>query len=204
LIGLDRSDDAEKILAGLGSDPDAVFLAATIAERREDWVTAMDLYAGLPDGYPDRDRRLRETQMKWRLTHQPPYVKAALHSTQLTRSELAILIAALAPQLEGLANGTVPVLSDIVDEPGRREILTVVRVGIMDVDQLEHRFNPDRIATEHEARLALERLCDLLGRPRSTWCDGTQTSTDCDIMSIPISGAEVASVVLDRAQEEGS
>jgi tetratricopeptide (TPR) repeat protein len=203
LIGLERPSEAEKVLASLGADPEAVFLAATIAEQREDWVTAMDLYSALPEGFPQRDDRLSETQLKWRLSHQPRHVKEALHSTEITRSELAILMTALAPELDGLQGEPVPVLSDIVDAAGRREILTVVRVGLLDVDRLEHRFHPDRIVSEAEVRAALERLATLLQRRTPEWCEQLESSSECDMIAAPISGAEVATVILNRTEEVG-
>ena len=61
----------------------------------------------------------------------------------LTRGDLAVVLVSVLPRLETLPGGAVPVMSDIVDHPGQREIITVVRLGIMNADRRGHLFYPD-------------------------------------------------------------
>ena len=151
LLAHGEAADAEAILVSLGRDPDALFISGSIAERRQDWQTAMDLFAAVPPDYPGRDAALRRVQLRWRLTQLPAHVQEALVSPRLTRSQLAVLLVDLMPQLETFSGGTVPVLSDIVDLPSHREILTAVRLDLLEVDPLEHSFHPHRVAEAREA-----------------------------------------------------
>lgn len=89
-------------------------------------------------------------------------------------------------------------MSDIVDYPGQREIITVVRLGIMDADRRGHRFSPNRpvtIATVHEA---IQRSRALLGRSAPVWCTGEDVvGSGCTSIPSPPSGGAVINAVLD-------
>lgn len=203
LIELDRVEEAEVLLAGLPGDADALFLAGHIAEGRHDWLTAMEIYSSLPTSYLDRDSALKRTQLQWHLSHMPDHVKSALGSQQLTRAELAVLIVALAPQLEGFGGSNVPLLSDIVDLPSYREILTAVRLQLIDPDPLEHRFFPERVTSPAEVRLAVDGLCHLLALPTPVWCEpDIVLSSPCVDIEKPVTGSEVAGLILEMVQKE--
>jgi hypothetical protein len=203
LIELDRVEEAEVLLAGLPGDADALFLAGQIAEGRQDWLTAMEIYSSLPTSYLDRDPALKRTQLQWHLSHMPDHVKGALSSEQLNRAELAVLIIALAPQLEGFGGSKVPLLSDIVDLPSYREILTAVRLELIDPDPLEHRFFPERVTNPAEVRLAVDGLCHLLALPTPVWCEPEIVlSSPCVDIEKPVTGREVAELILEIVQRE--
>jgi hypothetical protein len=203
LIGLERVEEAEVLLAGMPGDEDALFLAGQIAEGRQDWLTAMEIYNSLPESYLDRDPALRRSQLQWHLSHMPEHVKSALESQQLNRAELALLMVALAPQLEGFGGSKVPLLSDIVDLPSYREILTAVRLGLIDPDPLEHRFYPERATSPAEVRLAVNGLCHLLGLPTPMWCEPEIVlSSPCVTIEEPVTGSEVAGMILEIVQRE--
>jgi hypothetical protein len=203
LIGLDRVDEAEVLLAGLPGDADALFLAGQIAEGRHDWLTAMEIYNTLPKSYLERDSALHRTQLQWHLSHMPDYVKSALDSQRLNRAELAVLMVALAPQLEGFGGSNVPLLSDIVDLASYREILTAVRLQLIDPDPLEHRFFPERSTSPAEIRLAVDGLCHLLALPTPVWCEPEVVlSSPCVEIEKPVTGREVAELILEIVQRE--
>ena len=205
LMALDRPDEAEVVLASLAGDADAIFLAGRIAEKRLDWQTAMDLYDTLPDDFPDKEVALGRTRLRWRLSHLPPHVHDALASTDLSRSELAVLLIALTPQAEAIGGGEVPVLSDIVDLPSHREILAAVRLDLLEIDPLEHRFYPGREVRQEEVRSAVEGLCHLLGLTAPLWCDPDNVLiSSCTAFSSPVTGEEGAEMVVKLVQGEGS
>jgi len=187
---------AMRIYTSLPDDPEAVLLAATIAESEDDWLTAMNLYSSLPDERPEKSSGLRKAQLRWRVSVMPEYVQEALSSPELDRGDLAVVLVTLAPRVETLEGGQVPLLSDIMRTPSQSEILTAVRLGLLDSDQLEHRFMPYRPVTANEARTAIDRLNVLLNIEGPRWCTGLDDEP-CTTLEPPISGEEVAGIVIN-------
>jgi len=204
LIALGHPTEADDILRQLPAEPAVVALSAELAEQRGDLLTALDRYSELPDSWEGRDRSIERVKRAWRRTVLPPYVQQALASSELTRGQLAAVLVALAPQLGPLEGGSVPLLTDIVDEPMQREILTVVRVGLMEPDRLEPRFVPDRAVTASEARAALEGAAHLLGWREPVWCGGGVLASGCIELSEPVSGEAVEQAIdrLARGDED--
>lgn len=203
LVDLDRFDDAELVLRAMGDDPAAMMRRARLAEGRGDLAAAMALYGAVPAGYSDRDANLRRVQLAWRRQNLPITVQEALASTALTRAQLAEVLVGLVPEANALGGGQVPLLSDIVELPSQREILTAVRIGLMNVDLVEHLFHPERMVEPAEVRYALDRLNGLLDRRPPPWCDdGESNSSDCVELTSPVSGAEVADIVLRTSRGE--
>jgi tetratricopeptide (TPR) repeat protein len=230
LTDLGDLDRAEAALVGLPRDAEVVLVAGAIAEARGDrkaairiysslpealeptlraialaeadgdWLTAMNLYGGLPDRYPDREAGLRAAKLRWRVSVLPPYVGEALAAERLDRAGLAVVLVALAPRVESLPGGQVPLLSDIVDMPSQREIITAARLGLIDIDRLEHRFDPHRQVTEAEVREALVALGRLLEVEPPRWCGSA--GGDCVRLESPITGRQVAEIVIAMAAEE--
>ncbi len=199
LLRLGRLGQAEAVLVDLGEDPDALLLHGEIAERRRDWQTAMDVYSRLPADHPGRGDALHRAQLNWRLSVLPSYVQATLASPELTRAEFAVLMVALVPQVGAVGGGRVPLLSDIMDLPSQREMVTVVRLGLMEVDELEHRFFPDRPVTADEVRAAIDRLAEILGAEAPVWCEPPAVVHSCSVVTAPVSGRSVAELVLALA-----
>jgi tetratricopeptide (TPR) repeat protein len=194
---------AIEVLSALGDAPDAVYLRARIAELNQDWLSAMELYQSLPVDYDDRGPSMYRVQTRWRLSVLAPYVRQALESEAVTRAELAVAMVALAPEVETLGGGTVPLLSDIVDLPSQREIVTAVRTGLLNADPLEYRFFPDRVARPREIRSAVSLLCALLDLYPPVWCDPEDVvSSSCIDLFGPMSGAELAALLLRLLQQE--
>jgi tetratricopeptide (TPR) repeat protein len=203
LIEDGRVEDADAILRAMRDDPGATIRRARIAERNGELSAAMALYTAVPAGMEDRDAALRRVQLAWRRQNLPTYVQEALASEQLTRAGLAVLLVGLLPEANAVGGGQVPLLSDIVELPSQREVLTAVRIGLLDVDRVEHLFHPERVVDPDEVRYALDRLNTLLGRKPPDWCavDGPESS-DCIALTSPVSGAAVADAVLRTAEGE--
>jgi tetratricopeptide (TPR) repeat protein len=202
LVELERFDDAASVLGQLGTDTEALMLAGRVAELSGDLVTAMDRYGAAPPETPGRDEALRRVQMTWRMSVLPAYVQDALASEEVSRADLAVLIVNLVPQVEALGGGTVPLLSDILDLPSHREIVTVARLGLLSVDRLEHRFGPDEIAEPDDIRSAIDRLNDLLGLAPLVWCNSSAMVSSCMELAAPVSGKKVADMVMSLVHGE--
>ncbi len=194
---LATGDDAtvEQSLEPLGNDPEALLLRGRLAEKRHHWMTAYRLYEALPADHPLRQAAMDRAKHAWRVSNLPPYVQEALHSPALTREQLAVLLVSLAPQVETLATGTPPLLSDIVALPSQREIVTAVRAGLMDADALEHTFRPEDSADAETVQRAIDGLCRLLGRTGPDWCSGDTENGGCVRLDTHPSGDRVAALL---------
>ncbi len=189
-------EDAERELEGLGDDPEALVLRGDIAERREDWAAAMNLYDHLPLHHPKREELLDHARRRWRLANMPQYVQDAIASPDLNRAQLAVLLVALAPQVEGVPASASPLLTDIVELPGHREILVAVRAGLIDSDEIEHLFFPDREVEPETVREAIDRLCRILDKAAPTWCSAGEPAPGCVQLEEPVTGHRVSDLVL--------
>jgi tetratricopeptide (TPR) repeat protein len=191
---------AEDLLQGLPDDPDAAYLMGKIAESRSDWQSAMDSFSALPDDYPGREAALERAQVLWRLNLLPAYARDSMAADPVTRGDLAVILISIQPRLETLPGGEVPVMSDIVDHPGQREIITIARLGIMTVDRRGHLFQPDNRANEATIRGAIRRCRLLLGLPEPVWCTESDViGSGCTSIPSPASGGAIVNAVLDLA-----
>jgi hypothetical protein len=93
------------------------------------------------------------------------------------------------------------VLSDIVELPCSRDILTAARLELLASDPLEHRFYPNRPAQGAEVRDAVDALCHLLGLRAPVWCE--QPGQGCTVLPEPASGEQLAEAVMRLLETEG-
>ncbi|HSL16838.1 MAG TPA: tetratricopeptide repeat protein [Methylomirabilota bacterium] len=204
LLAAGRLDDAEAALADAPDSPGSPLIRGRIAELRGDWQAAMESYAMLPADHPERGAALDRAQIRWRLSVLPAHVDKAMASERLSRGELAVILVSLQPRLETLPGGSIPVMSDIVDHPGQREIVTAVRLGIMDADLLDHRFHPEAPASPAAVRRALDRAAVLLGESPARWCEEEDVvGSSCTSLGSPVTGEAVVNAVLDKAPGAG-
>lgn len=194
---------AMRIYASLPDHPEAILKAIGIAEAEDDWQSAMNLYSSLPDDIPEKSVGLRRAQLRWRISVMPAYVQEAVDSKRLNRAELAIVLVTLAPKVETLPGGQVPLLSDIMKQPAQREILTAVRHGLVDSDRLEHRYHPDRPVSATDVQYSITTLASLLSLDGFTWCTG-EDEANCVTIEEPIAGEEVADIVINLVAREDS
>jgi tetratricopeptide (TPR) repeat protein len=194
---------AMRIYSSLPEDPESVLLAVAIAETQDDWLTAMNLYTSLPDERPEKGPGLRRAKLRWRLSVMPDYVREAVDSPELDRSQLAVVVVSLAPRVETLPGGQVPLLSDVMTLPSQNEILTAARLGLIESDRFLHRFHPQRLATAAEARYAVDSLARLLELDSPRWCTREADDQPCAAIVEPITGEAVASIVIEVVAQEG-
>lgn len=193
LMALGRSDEARQAVAALTGTPEGAALAAELAEARGDWTEALNLYQQLPPSWPGRERGLARIKLMWRLENLPDFVCEALKSPALTRAQLAIIIVALAPEVEAEATTAAPLLPDIVGISGQREILAVVRAGILK-PRTSSSFAPETAVTPQAATDALARLASRLRRDLPAACGSTATPT-CLKIEEPVTGESVKQAV---------
>ena len=133
----------------------------------------------------------------------PQYVQDAVDSPNLDRSQLAVVLVTLAPTVETLPGGQVPLLSDVMTLPSQDEILTATRLGLVESDPLLHRFHPESPVTVEEARSAVENLARILDLEGPRWCTEDVDNRPCTAFVEPVSGETVAEVVIEMVTREG-
>ena len=198
LMGLQQGPEAEAALSQLGTLPEALMLRAELAADQNRWQHAMDLLNALPQGYPDKDRLLRRAQLMWRMSILPPYVHDAVDSKSITREQLAVILVAMVPSLEVQAGGTTPLMTDVIDLPSQRAILTTARLEIMAVDRVAMLFHPQRPVTLAETQSAIQAVCHLAGFSPPLWCQPEMDSPDeeCINLEEPIQGMNLVDILL--------
>ena len=204
LLALDQDGPAEAELLTLTDNPEARMLLAGLAEDRGDLSVAMQYYKSVPEDTIGREESLARVKLEWRRQNLPSYVQEALASDELTRAGLAAILVGLVPEAHAFGGGQVPLLSDILETPSRKEILTVVRLDLMDVDTLQHQFYPDRAVSPAETQRAINRMCALLEVDPPIWCANASVSPpSCAQFDTPVGGREVADVIIGTTQGEG-
>jgi tetratricopeptide (TPR) repeat protein len=202
LITEGEMDLAETTLIRLPQDPDALLLSGEIAESRGDWQIAMGLYTAMPEDHPERAFALNRAQLRWRISMMPPYVHGAMTAHELDRAGLATILVSLAPQLETIGGGEVPVMTDIVASEAQREILTAVRLGLLHADPIDHLFHPQQPVAASETRRAIDELCTLLVLDHPRWCSSSVEGR-CIDLDQPVDGARVTGLVIGLVERGG-
>lgn len=197
LMHLQQGPEAEAALARLGVLPEALILRAEMASAQERWQHAMDLLGALPDDHTDKDRSLRRAQLMWRMSILPPHVHDAVNSKSVSREQLAVILLAMVPSLEVQTGGATPLMTDVIDLPSQRAILTATRLDIMSVDRVAMLFHPQRAVTQGEAQTAIEAVCHLAGFASPLWCEAGMSSGDgCIVIEEPVNGMGLVEVLL--------
>jgi len=195
-------DDAEAVFSALRDLSDALLLSGRTAEDRHDWEMAMASYEALPADHPQRTSTLLRAKREWRNSNLSMCAQQVFVSPLLTRADLAVLLVSLVPQLESVGVGRSPVLSDIVDLPCYREVLTAVRCNLFAFDRRDHRFFPSQAARPDEVRSAVEAMCRILDIKPPEWCHGEEATAGCALISIPVRGQQVAELVSRLTETE--
>lgn len=197
LVQLQQGPEAEAALAQLGALPEALVLRGDLAASQGNWQHAMTLFEALPEGYPAREKSLRRAQLMWRMSILPPHVQEAVQSKAVTRGQLAVIILATVPSLEIHSGGSTPLMTDIIDLPSQRAILTATRLDIMSTDRVARLFHPQRPASGEESKAAIEAVCHLSGYAPPLWCDtGMDDTDDCILIEEPVLGTVLLEILL--------
>jgi tetratricopeptide (TPR) repeat protein len=116
---------------------------------------ALRLLEGLVEEEPD-DRELQSqlaaAQLRFRLRLLPEDVQQLASRGELRRGEFAALLYWVVPGVrQAQAGGSARIASDVLDHDRQQEIMRVVNRGLMRVNPVLHRFEPDRPITRAEA-----------------------------------------------------
>ncbi len=90
---------------------------------------------------------LEQAEFLWRLQLLPEDVLAIGNKPELDRAEVATLLYWLVPRVRYSQISNPPIAADILDHPQRDVILRVLDLGLMEVDETLHRFEPTATAS---------------------------------------------------------
>jgi hypothetical protein len=127
---------------------------------------ALHLLEGLVAAEPD-DPALRSqlaaAQLRFRLRLLPEAVQKLASRGQLGRGDYAALLYWMVPGVRQTQGGSARIASDVLDHRWQQEIIRVSNRGLMRVNPVLHRFEPDRAVTRAEALQSALRVA--AGRP---------------------------------------
>ncbi len=200
-LGLGRVEDAAGLVPALPDSEAGLRVKGEVAGALGQWDLAESFYERLPEGAPGRCRLLTEARLRTRLANAPPYVREALASPRLRRHQLAALAVLEVPELARLGRGRLVVYEDVVQLADAGDVAVVARAGLMTGDPVARRFDPEKKVSSAELREVLDRLADLLERPRIDWCDAAD-EPGCVAEPERIDGA-AADALIRRVAEKG-
>jgi len=202
--------------------------ALSLEERRQ--LAALELRTGEPDAalglyqdlvreLPD-DPELREgldrARFRWRLANAPAAVQLVAGQPVLSRADLARLLYWIVPGVRTARGGVPRIASDIVGHPAREEVVRIVNLGLLELDEPLHRFDPDRPARRIEAIEAILRASDPACAPAGalaarSWDALCAVAVACGLVpeageclpGSPVSGAEALEWIRVAGREGG-
>ena len=93
-------------------------------------------------GDPVLAEKLAAAKFRWRVSLLPRDVQEVAAKGELDKSDLAVLLYWMVPNVRYGRSDTGRIATDILDHPQQEEIVRVVNLGLLDVDQTLHRFSP--------------------------------------------------------------
>lgn len=145
--------------------------AAELELEIGDVRAGLDQLTELEREYPEEARvaeLLELAKFLWRLQLLPQEAQDIGRKVELDRTDLAVLLYWLVPEVRHSQVTNPPIAADILDHPQHKVILRVLNLGLMEMDETLHRFEPEAPATRAVVLRALVGL--LAGGERPLAC----------------------------------
>ncbi len=126
-----------------------------------DLRSGLEILETLAGEFPDDPQladSLEQAEFLWRLQLLPPEAQEIGRKLELDRADVSTLLYWLVPRVRFSQVNNPPIAADILDHRRRNEILRVLNLGLMEVDETLHRFEPTAPASRAvvlRAQLAL-------------------------------------------------
>ncbi|MCB1054451.1 MAG: hypothetical protein KDD11_02940 [Acidobacteria bacterium] len=135
-------------------------LEVVVGNPREGVQILRRLVAQFPEDVQLADR-LEGAKFRWRLSLQPAEVQDRARQAELTRGDFAVLLYWLVPGVRYARAESGRIAVDILDHPDQEALARVINLGLMNVDESLHRFEPERPVRRSEVLRALLRSLEL-------------------------------------------
>lgn len=146
-----------------------------------DLRSGLEKLEALSQEFPD-DRQLAESfehaEFLWRLRLLPAEVQDIGRKPEIDRADVSSLLYWLIPRVRYSQVTNPPIAADILDHPRRDLILRVLSLGLMEIDETLHRFDPTAPASRVVVLKAQLALLD--SAPRRLSCLGDAGDLDLD------------------------
>ncbi len=131
--------------------------------------------------YPDDPQladSLAQAEFLWRLRLLPAGVQDIGRKVEIDRADVSSLLYWLIPRVRYSQVTNPPIAADILDHPRRDVILKVLDLGLMEIDETLHRFNPAQSA--HRIDVLKAQLALLDSAPQRLGCLGDGEALELD------------------------
>jgi tetratricopeptide (TPR) repeat protein len=143
-------------------------------------------------------QRLEQIKSDWSALNMPAHYRAALESTEITRSDLAVLLYWTVPSIRFATNlGTPQIAVDVEDVAGRDEIIRALALGLYDVDPVTRRVGPYRTVSAARLSHHLARVLTIRGATCARGVPHESVLTSCAVTD-PLSTHSPEAVLTGR------
>jgi hypothetical protein len=108
--------------------------------------------------------KLEAAKFRWRLSQLPRPVQEVAAKFELSKSDLAVLLYWLVPDVRNSRPTAGRIATDVLDHPHQEEMVRVVNLGLMDVDPTLHRFFPGSPVRRSAALRSLNEMLLRFGK----------------------------------------
>ncbi len=178
---LERELEVVRRLAEATGDRGLLIREAELEVEIGDVRVGLEKLEVLAERHPEDGRlseALERAKFIWRLQLLPQEVQDVGRQGELDRSDVATLLYWLVPRVRYSQISNPPIATDILDHPRRDVILRVLNLGLLDVDETLHRFEPEAPATRVMVFRALATLLAGAERELSCLADGSDLELD--------------------------
>lgn len=198
-----------------GATPEWRSRLGDLEVEQGDVRAGLEIFENLLKEFPDDAsyaERAEKAKFRWRLDRLPARIQQIARKAELSRGDLAALIYWLLPPVRYSQVLDPPIAGDILDHPAQQEIVKVVNLGLMDIDETLHRFQPEANTNRRAGLGALltllqkvaKRSCvegELPGRDNRAWvcrhaaaCGFIANEAEC-LPSAPLSGSQAVDLI---------
>ncbi len=146
-----------------------------------DLRSGLEKLEALSREFPD-DQQLVESfeqaEFLWRLRLLPPEVQDIGRKAEIDRADVSSLLYWLIPRVRYSQVTNPPIAADILDHPRREVILRVLSLGLMEIDETLHRFDP--AAPARRVAVLKAQLALLDSSPQRLSCLGDPGALELD------------------------
>ncbi len=186
LVAVERGDPESELtavrrLAELTGERELRQREAELEVEIGDLRSGLEKLEALSREFPDDPQlaeSLEQAEFLWRLQLLPPEVQDIGRKVEIDRADVSSLLYWLIPRVRYSQITNPPIAADILDHPQRDVILRVLDLGLMEIDETLHRFNPAEPARRIDVLKALLALLD--SSPQRLGCLGDGEALELD------------------------
>jgi len=172
---------------------------ASLATQTGRWAEAEALYESLARTDPAFAQKAAAARVEFRVQNLPTVARRAALSPRLTRTQLAVLLVELSPEVrDARVPAGADVAVDVVDRPERAALVRTIGLGFFPVSRETHLVGADVPVSRAEIATHLRRLAALAGGDLACAAGGANPLAECGILpegSRQLSGRDAVAAI---------